>query len=201
MCGGAGFEAEFLSGFRDVVVTSDISTGASRRAIARARLRGVHYLAIVADAERLPFRDASMDIVVVHDGLHHLPDPQAGVLEMLRVARRAVAISEPTPSPATALAMRAGIAHRVEEAGNVVRRLSLTDLEKCAQGAGFEILRAKKYGMFYRDGTGTATRALSGRRVFPLAQALMRTAMRLSAPVGNKLVLVAARPVGDKPST
>jgi SAM-dependent methyltransferase len=193
VCGGAGLDAEFLSRFGADVATSDISVGASRRALERARRRGIKYLAIVADAERLPFRDRSMDLVFVHDGLHHLPNPEAGVLEMLRVARHAVAITEPTPSRATKIAIRAGIAEHVEEAGNPVRRLPLNDLRKLTDAAGFEILRATRYAMFYRDGTGIVTRTLSVRGVFPLAQALTRTAMHLSAPIGNKLVFVAAR--------
>lgn len=197
VCGGAGLDAEFVARFGGEVVTSDISAGASRRALERARRRGVQFVAIVADAERLPFRDRSMDLVFVHDGLHHLPQPEAGVQEMLRVARRAVAITEPTPSLATALAIRAGIAERVEEAGNTVRRLPLTDLSELATTAGFDILRASRYGLFYRDGTGIVTRLLSTRGMFPLARAVTRTAMRLSAPIGNKLVFVAARMDGN----
>jgi SAM-dependent methyltransferase len=193
VCGGAGLDAEFLSRFGGEVVTSDISGGASRRALDRARRRGTPYVAIVADAEQLPFRDHSMDLVFVHDGLHHLPDPETGVREMLRVAQRAIAITEPTPSLATKFAVRAGIAEDVEDAGNVVRRLPLSDLRELAVGAGFEILRASRYGMFYRDGAGIVTRALSVPGAFPIAQALTRTAMRLSTPFGNKLVLAAAR--------
>lgn len=193
VCGGAGLDAELLSRFGGEVVTSDISAGASRRALERARRRGTQYFAIVADAERLPFRDHSMDLVFVHDGLHHLPDPRAGVLEMLRVARRAIAITEPTPSPVTEIAVRVRIADDIEEAGNIVRRLPLNDLEDLAVAAGFEIVRACRYGMFYRDGTGTVTRVASARGVFPVARTLTRAAMRLSAPIGNKLVLVAVR--------
>jgi ubiquinone/menaquinone biosynthesis C-methylase UbiE len=44
----------------------------------------------VADAERLPFPDRSIDVVYVHDGLHHLARPEAGLAEMTRVARLAV---------------------------------------------------------------------------------------------------------------
>jgi SAM-dependent methyltransferase/DNA-directed RNA polymerase subunit RPC12/RpoP len=194
VCGGAGLDAELLSRFGCEVVTSDISAGASRRALDRARRRETTYLAIVADAEHLPFRDRSMDLVYVHDGLHHLPDPGAGVREMLRVARVAIAITEPTPSLMTQMAVRARVADDVEEAGNLVKRVPLSEFEELARDAGFTIARSRKYGTFYRDGTGLVTRALSARGVFPIAQALMRAAMRLSAPVGNKLVLVATRP-------
>lgn len=193
VCGGSGLDAELLSRHGFDVTTSDVSVGASRRARARAQRRGTPYLAIVADAERLPFRDQSVDLVFVHDGLHHLPDPASGVREMLRVARFAVAITEPTPSLATTLAIRVGVSDEVEDAGNVVRRLPLSELTEFAVSAGFEILRARRYGMFYRDGTGIFTRVLSAPGVFPLARVLTRALMRVSAPIGNKLVLVAAR--------
>jgi SAM-dependent methyltransferase len=39
--------------------------------------------------------DESFDLVVVQDGLHHLPRPVLGLNEMVRVARRAVVVLEP----------------------------------------------------------------------------------------------------------
>jgi hypothetical protein len=41
------------------------------------------------------FPDESYDLVVVQDGLHHLPRPVQGFTEMLRVARVAVVVIEP----------------------------------------------------------------------------------------------------------
>ena len=56
----------------------------------------------MADAERLPFRDASVDLVYVHDGLYHLERPWSRSREMARVARRAVSITEPAEASLTA---------------------------------------------------------------------------------------------------
>lgn len=42
---------------------------------------------VFGDAQRLPFRDASFDAVVVLDVLEHLPRPQACLTEMARVLR------------------------------------------------------------------------------------------------------------------
>jgi ubiquinone/menaquinone biosynthesis C-methylase UbiE len=39
--------------------------------------------------------DGEYDLVLVQDGLHHLPRPALGLTEMLRVARRAVVVIEP----------------------------------------------------------------------------------------------------------
>jgi SAM-dependent methyltransferase len=46
------------------------------------------------DAERLPYGDASFDAVVATGVMHHLPRPAMAVSEMIRVARRAVFISD-----------------------------------------------------------------------------------------------------------
>ena len=77
---------------------------------------------IVADVEHLPYADQSVDLVAVHDGLHHLDDPYAGLSEMARVARRWVVVTEPARASATRLAIGVGLALETEEAGNRVAR-------------------------------------------------------------------------------
>jgi ubiquinone/menaquinone biosynthesis C-methylase UbiE len=42
----------------------------------------------------LDLPDNSYDLVVVQDGLHHLPRPVTGFTEMLRVAKKAVIVIE-----------------------------------------------------------------------------------------------------------
>lgn len=46
------------------------------------------------DAHALPFSDNSFDVVCAFGVMHHLADPRKAVFEMLRVARRAVFISD-----------------------------------------------------------------------------------------------------------
>jgi ubiquinone/menaquinone biosynthesis C-methylase UbiE len=55
-------------------------------AVARRRLAGAAELQ-VADAERLPLADGSVDLVVCVDSFHHYPDPGAALREMRRVTR------------------------------------------------------------------------------------------------------------------
>ena len=52
--------------------------------------------AVGADARRLPFRDASVDVVTCSQLLHHFPDDEvpAVLRELQRVARRAVVVSD-----------------------------------------------------------------------------------------------------------
>ncbi len=141
VCAGSGMDAEFLARAGANVIALDVSLGALRRAVERKRRHGFELLAVVGDAARLPFRDASVDVVFVHDGLHHLDDPLAGLAEMARVARSAVCVSEPARARITALAVRAGLALEREEAGNRVGRLDAEAVETVLRTKGFSILR------------------------------------------------------------
>ncbi|MFC5279119.1 class I SAM-dependent methyltransferase [Halorubrum rubrum] len=76
--GGSGRAAAALTGPEITVV--DASAGMLRRA------RGTRGLsAITGDAGRLPFRDGSVDAVMVVDAFHHLPDRGAALREVARV--------------------------------------------------------------------------------------------------------------------
>jgi SAM-dependent methyltransferase len=61
---------------------------------------------VVADAASMPFPDASFDVVVSSYAVHHWPDRQAGIAEVMRVLRpggRAIVwdIAPPHAAPAT----------------------------------------------------------------------------------------------------
>ena len=51
--------------------------------------------AVVADAQRLPFRDDTFDIVVCSEVIEHLLVPERAIRELKRVARRAAVITTP----------------------------------------------------------------------------------------------------------
>jgi SAM-dependent methyltransferase len=193
VCGGSGMDAELLARAGAQVVSADISLGASRRAGERARRFGVEILPVVADAERLPFADRSFDLVYVHDGLHHLEHPDAGLAEMARVARRAVSITEPARAAATRLAVRLGLALEREEAGNRVARLDPGEVAALLRARGFDVVVAKRYGMLYRHRPGAPSRLFSTRALFPLVEAALRGANAVAGPLGNKLTVQAVR--------
>ncbi len=71
------------------VVETDIAPGSVQRARDFAVKAGVaeRNLFVVADAENLPFRDASFDGVFMVASLHHLPNPEAGMRELARVTK------------------------------------------------------------------------------------------------------------------
>ena len=194
VCGGSGMEAEFLARRGARVVTADISARAAGRARERAKRHGFEVESIVADVERLPFADASVDLVYVHDGLHHLANPLVGLREMARVARRAVSVNEPARAALTRAAVRAGLALEREEAGNRVARLDPDEVAGELRARGFRVVQSPRYAMLYRHEPGRISRALSDPRVLPLAQVGFRALTRPLAPFGNKLTVQAIRP-------
>ena len=193
VCGGSGMDAEFLATAGASVISSDLSIGAAGRVRERAGRHGVSITSIVADVEHLPFADRSVDLVYVHDGLHHLEDPSAGITEMVRVARRAVCISEPAQAVATSVAVRLGLALEREEAGNRVDRLQAGAVCAELRAAGFRVVRADRYAMYYRHVPGRIMSLLSRRPLLPLVVVGWQVANRIVGRFGNKLTIVAVR--------
>jgi len=192
VCGGSGMDAEFLHELGAVVITSDISIGAARRARERARRGGFRLLSIVADVERLPAADASVDLVYVHDGLHHLERPESGIAEMARVGR-AVSITEPAQAAGTRLAVTLGLALSREESGNVVARLRPQAISAELERSGFRTISRGRYLMYYRHEPGRIFRALSRRGLFLAARTSWRAGNALFGRFGNKMNVVAKR--------
>jgi SAM-dependent methyltransferase len=92
LCAGEGLEGSILAdlGYQDVTV-SDISEHGVRAATERdKRLKG-----LVANLEHSDIPDASYDVVIVQDALHHLQNPVLGFTEMLRIARHGAMFFEP----------------------------------------------------------------------------------------------------------
>jgi ubiquinone/menaquinone biosynthesis C-methylase UbiE len=59
------------------------------------RKKGIPATSLIdGDVYRLPFADNSFDVVCAFGVMHHLADPDRGALEMVRVARRAIFISD-----------------------------------------------------------------------------------------------------------
>jgi ubiquinone/menaquinone biosynthesis C-methylase UbiE/uncharacterized protein YbaR (Trm112 family) len=193
VCGGSGMDAEYLAGRGARVVTSDISIGAALRAQERARRYNLPIEVLVADIEQLPFRDRMFGVVYVHDGLHHLENPLAGLLEMARVSDKIVSVNEPSRAVLTRLAVRLGLALDKEESGNLVARLDLWELRSHLQAQGFQIAIGRRYAMYYKHRPGPVMAALSRRPVLGLAKFTLRIADAALGQVGNKLTVQAVR--------
>ena len=206
VCGGSGMDAEFLARAGATVISSDLSLGAATRAKARSERYGLEIRSIVADVEHLPFADQSVDLVAVHDGLHHLDDPYAGLSEMARVARRWIVVTEPARASITRLAIRLRLALETEEAGNRVARMEPSEVAAFLEARGYMVLRAERYAMYYPHRPGAVFSLLSRPFVFPLVRVGWRLANTLLGRFGNKMVVVAERAEaasagGQSPST
>jgi len=193
ICGGSGMDAEFLTRTGAAVISTDISLGAARRARERAARYGLRILPVVADAEALPLADASVDLAYVHDGLHHLEAPLAGLEELSRVARHAVSVNEPARAAATHLAIHVRLSVETEEAGNRVERVDPAAIAGTLERNGFSVVRCERYAMVYRHEPGRAARLLSRRPLRPLVRLTIDGFNALLGGVGNKLTVQAVR--------
>ena len=95
VCGGVGGEGIFFlkNGFKNVT-NSDFS----ENAIGIAKTLDPRLKTLVLNGESLSLKDETYDLVVVRDGLHHLPRPVLGFTEMIRVAKKAIIVVEPYDS-------------------------------------------------------------------------------------------------------
>jgi len=87
------------AGVLDEAHVTDISPGMVEVARRNARGLGFEVEGRVADAEAIPYGDGEFDLVVGHAVLHHIPDVQLALREVLRVLRpggRFVFAGEPT---------------------------------------------------------------------------------------------------------
>lgn len=86
LCAGDAGEATVLAdlGVKEITISDLSEAGVTAALAADPRLKGV-----VANALDTGIATSSYDVVIVQDGLHHLPEPVRGFTEQLRIARRA----------------------------------------------------------------------------------------------------------------
>lgn len=192
VCSGSGMDAELLSRLGAHVVCLDISTGALNRAAERSRRYGVAYGLVGGDVERLPMRDKAFDYAFVHDGLHHLMDPEGAISEMVRVSRRGAIITEPAEAMLTAILIKLHVLSPFEEAGNRVHRLHPRRLKPLFARLGFPLVRYRRYLVKYPHRPGRLFRLFDRPGLYELARfTFLVVGARLLGAAGNKLAIVA----------
>ena len=107
ICGTAKDRTVFLElGFNNVTV-SNLDTRAPNNEFAP-------YTWSYQDAENLDFPDEHFDFIAVNAGLHHCQSPHRALLEMYRVARKAILVIEARESLLLKIALRMGFAEEYE---------------------------------------------------------------------------------------
>ncbi len=192
VCAGSGMDAELLLQHGSKVVCLDVSSGALLRARERAQRFGLDYALVTGDAECLPFPEHSFDYVFVHDGLHHLTDPEGAIAEMARVGRQGVIITEPADVLLTGLLIRLGLIDRVEEAGNHVFRFPPARLTPLFRRLGLPEVRSRRYLVKYPHKPGIFFKLLDLPLIYHLAKSFfLLFGAFLFGRFGNKLAIVA----------
>lgn len=87
-CGTGVFAAHIRNAFPNARVWGiDLVAGMLTKGAARWRANADRVLPVQADSERLPFAEASFDVVTCANSFHHYPNQQQAVCEMRRVLR------------------------------------------------------------------------------------------------------------------
>lgn len=93
---GRGLFARYLADQGAELVAADFSPAAI--AHARVRLQSHHADVIVADVQAIPFADGTFDVVISQETLEHVPDPDKGLAELVRVTKLGGTLIVTTPN-------------------------------------------------------------------------------------------------------
>lgn len=134
--GSEGFGAHLVQTlFGAEVAITDLSTEACKRAADLFRLPGA-----AADATRLPFPDRAFDVVLCTEVIEHVELPLEVLLELRRVARRAVIVTSDNITPDLERAR----AHHLPHLPHIERNLLHTEDFTAAWGPGVRLFAQQR---------------------------------------------------------
>ncbi|MFA6526362.1 MAG: class I SAM-dependent methyltransferase [Candidatus Buchananbacteria bacterium] len=123
---------------------------------------------LICDAEKMPFADEYFDGVFISASFHHLPDPNAAIIEMSRVAKRGGLVIlglEPSSWPYFTVFRLLEPMKKMIRGGSDLKFHSIADdttqgftkkqLRKICESAGLEVIRVyreKYFGEYYDSG-------------------------------------------------
>jgi SAM-dependent methyltransferase len=129
---GTGRAVSFIKAHRPAIKVVGIEPVEALREIAYTKGLGPDEV-MDGDATRLAFADGAFDLVCEFGVLHHIRQPERAVAEMLRVARKAVFISD-----SNNFGQGSGPARLLKQLINMLGLWKLTDLVK-TRGKGYSI--------------------------------------------------------------
>lgn len=192
ICCGSGMISEYYTKSRSKVTGIDLS----EKAIGRAKIRRERYEFEaefrIADATNLPFPDNAFDIVSVHDGLHHLKEPQKAVREMVRVARKGIVIIEPAKALITRISVALGFSQDYE-GRDFVYRFKENEIQQQLEELGVKKTLTKRYIMYYPHRPGKIFQVLEVPPLFYLVKIAFYVLDMLFGKFGNKIQVVASK--------
>jgi ubiquinone/menaquinone biosynthesis C-methylase UbiE len=148
---------------------------------------------VQGDAEHLPFKSDAFHVSFVHDGLHHLEQPDRAIREMARVADSGVVVTEPADAALTKLAIALHLIPAREDAGNLVIRFDATSLRRLLSDLGFSNTASARYLVKYGHPPSGWWRLFDAPPLFRLARAaFVTTGAGLFARYGNKVSVAGA---------
>jgi ubiquinone/menaquinone biosynthesis C-methylase UbiE len=163
--GRYGSDAHYIQSSGGDALATDISDHLIAQAIKTSYIsRGEKQ-----NAEALSFGNETFDFAFCKDSLHHFPRPTLAIYEMLRVARKGIAIIEPQDEFIEASVSqiiyrgvknllfaaflgRKATRFQYEEVGNFIYSISKRELEKIAVAYDYPVIAFKGINSYYIDG-------------------------------------------------
>jgi len=186
ICCGSGMISEYYVRVGAKVTGIDISSACIERAKIRSQKYGFSANFQLANSVNLPFPDNSFDIVSVHDGLHHLDDPQRAIKEMVRVAKKGIVIIEPAKALLTRISVFLGFSRNYEST-NYVYRFRKNELISWLKKSGTKEVIIKRYIMYYPHKPGKFFRIFDTTVLFFIVNKIFRVINLLFGRLGNKI--------------
>jgi ubiquinone/menaquinone biosynthesis C-methylase UbiE len=147
---GSGLNLPYYGGVVTRAVGVDLSTEMLALARRRAREAGLAIELVQADAEELPFPDASFDTVAISLALCTIPNPERALRELARVCRSdgRIVMLEHVLSPVRLVAMAERLLSPLQERA-MGCHLDRETID-VARGLGFEVLEEQRrlFGVF-----------------------------------------------------
>ena len=144
VAGGTGLLARSVAPRVKSVIVLDLTPAMLAQGRSAATTEGARNVGwLRGDAKRLPFPDASFDIVMTRFSFHHIPEPQDVMAEMRRVvaAHGQVAVADILSVDSPAAAHEHNRLERLRDPSHV-RALTRSEFERLLTDAGLKLVRS-----------------------------------------------------------